>query len=131
MYVDSLYHFRIDIYIIFFWVKCYAALCIFKQENLSSNHCYYTSVINKLFLTVDNPKRWARSKMVQNEGLNLAVMQLDVVLNFSNYFLKLSMFISTWNEDIMKNHHTHTKQTVLLIDKTLRSDLFRKTYLWK
>lgn len=87
MYVDNLYYYRVDIYIIFFWVKWFAGLCTFKQENLSfKNHYYYVSAINKL-LVAENPKSWGRGKMVQNEGLNIAFIQWDSVLIFSQLFV--------------------------------------------
>lgn len=117
MSVDNLYYYRIDIYIIFFWVKWFAGLCTFKQEILSfKNHYYYVSAINKL-LVAENLKSWGRGKMVQNEGLNIAFIQWDSVLIFFQFFV-LFVYVyqlMKWRDDenpSQKNSrlfYSHTK----------------------
>lgn len=51
--------------------------------------------ISKLFLMAEHLKTWARGKMVQNEGLNLTVIQLDLSLSLEiDLFSKNCLYIS-------------------------------------
>lgn len=130
MSVDNLYYYRIDIYIIFFWVKWFAGLCTFKQEILSfKNHYYYVSAINKL-LVAENLKSWGRGKMVQNEGLNIAFIQWDSVLIFFQFFV-LFVYVyqlMKWRDD--ENPSQKIADCFTHIQK-FKKWLFWKTSLWK
>lgn len=91
MYVNSLYHFRLNLH----KFSDYAPSSTIMS--LLLNYGYSVSVIYKLFLMADNPKSWARDKMVQSERLTftlkekLPAMQLGLIPSpeFFLFFKKL------------------------------------------